>query len=422
MLTHNGLVARAGLEHTVADPDYDNSISSQVVRCEYDGQRAVAVGCDATAKTQIGALLDLLDLHLTDKGRYQGIEVEPDAVTLLLGGPPNGKSEAVDAIGTLVRAMRSGPRVRVLEHRDEAGWVAAAEPPVDLGDLRLYPGWPALLDAVPDEPPRLVTQLIQRVGNTALRAYPMLTLKGRWSLRLEGLEVGRLSSRGARLDVGKIGKGGGQSAAREVWTSVVGAAASVEVADDAASLDRAATVLKAFSAAWLPPPGTSVEKLEQNEHALESRILRGAVQITAEGRPLELLRPHATVNWGSQFPTKWGRGGSPRYLDALLRDGETPWAIEMKVQGGGGVGQYYRHAIAQAVLYREFIAAASPLHSWFTGRHQLDPKACRAAVVVPELQGAHAPWIARLQPLCDLFDVALVQVPHKWAELRRKAV
>ena len=39
-------------------------MSSSVIRCIYDGQRAVAVGNDASAKTQIGALLDLLHLHL----------------------------------------------------------------------------------------------------------------------------------------------------------------------------------------------------------------------------------------------------------------------------------------------------------------------------------------------------------------------
>jgi hypothetical protein len=34
----------------------------------------------------------------------------------------------------------------------------------------------------------------------------------------------------------------------------------------------------------------------------------------------------------------------------------------MNVAGSAGVGQYYRRAIAQAVLYREFIKRATPLH------------------------------------------------------------
>ena len=51
-----------------------------------------------------------------------------------------------------------------------------------------------------------------------------------------------------------------------------------------------------------------------------------------------------------------------------LPDDETPWAIEMKVAGSAGVGQYYRHAIAQAVLYREFIKQATPCTGGSTRR------------------------------------------------------
>ena len=36
----------------------------------------------------------------------------------------------------------------------------------------------------------------------------------------------------------------------------------------------------------------------------------------------------------------------------------------MKVAGSAGVGQYYRHAIAQAVLYREFIKRATLMTAW----------------------------------------------------------
>ena len=83
------------------------------------------------------------------------------------------------------------------------------------------------------------------------------------------------------------------------------------------------------------------------------------------------------MNWGSQFPTKWGPGGKSRYLDALLRDGSTPWAIEMKVQGGAGVGQYYRHAVAQAVLYREFIRRADATALRGSRLESLTPPAVR---------------------------------------------
>ena len=133
---------------------------------------------------------------------------------------------------------------------------------------------------------------------------------------------------------------------------------------------------------------------------------------------LELISgQHPVVNWGSQFPTKWGRQGAPRYLDAILRDGATPWAIEMKVAGSAGVGQYYRHAIAQAVLYREFIKRATPLHWWFDAKN-LTAGHCKGAVVVPKLTGANAVWRAGLQQLCRTFDIDLIEVDPASAWLR----
>jgi hypothetical protein len=162
----------------------------------------------------------------------------------------------------------------------------------------------------------------------------------------------------------------------------------------------------------------TVGNRRQNEHALESRVLRGVVPVETRSGRLDLLPPPADgrVNWGSQFPTRWGRtkANAGRYLDALLRDGSTPWALEIKVDGPAGVGQYYRHAVAQAVLYRHFIKHATHLAQWFE-RFGLDHAACRAAVVVPEFRPTQANWHQRLQRMCQVFDVELVTVPERFA-------
>lgn len=55
----------------------------------------------------------------------------------------------------------------------------------------------------------------------------------------------------------------------------------------------------------------SVAGGKQNEHVLESRILRGDVAVTVDAGILERIRPDPVVNWGSQFPTVWGPGPSP---------------------------------------------------------------------------------------------------------------
>lgn len=421
MTTRADLLVPGALQRPDGSPDYAHSVASKVVRCLHEGKRAVALGEDVGSKIQIAALLDLLELHRSGANAYQGQPVDPDEVVVLLGGRPNGRAEAVDALATLARAMCGGPTVRLLE-QSFPDWGGVGDGSFDPADLSQYPSYPRLLARVPDQPPALVAGLVCEVGAEALRAYPMLAADA-WSVRLEGLEVARLTASGGRLDVGGDGTaqtpGGApaQSEARQVWQRSTGLSGAFPVDTTPQSVAAAVSHVKAFAAQWLTPvrPGGP---LTQNEHALESRILRGAVPVSVEGVELQLLRgKHSTVNWGSQFPTKWGRNGSARYLDALLRDGRTPWAVEMKVSGGGGVGQYYRHAIAQAVLYREFIRGAAPLHFWFQAQG-LDAGACRAAVVVPEMIGPSARWLPGLQGLCELFDVALVQVPACAAELR----
>jgi hypothetical protein len=260
----------------------------------------------------------------------------------------------------------------------------------------------------------LVERILAGVPREEFRAYPMLTNKGRWSLRLEGLEVAQIGPRQGRLDVGRD-YDGPPGPERTAWLSIV-PEGRLAVTDDDVSISRAIEVINLFGDAW-------AEKLlageKQNEHTLESRILRGVVPIRTSSGPLETLRASddgGRVSWGSQFPTRWGRTASNagRYLDALLRDGSTPWAIEMKVEGPSGVGYYYRHAVKQAVLYREFIRQATHLAPWFE-LFGLDHTACRAAVVVPEFRSVNTPWGDRLRRVCEAFDIELITVPERFA-------
>ena len=93
----------------------------------------------------------------------------------------------------------------------------------------------------------------------------------------------------------------------------------------------------------------------------------------------------------------------------------------MKVQpSSGGLRQYYRHSIVQAVLYREFIKRSRPLEPWFAGQG-LRQSLCRSAVVAPSLSRSPQTLTA-LQRLCDAFDVTLIQVPHEAAEYRHMPV
>jgi hypothetical protein len=417
---HQGLLLALkewGAEDIVDSPDYVHSVSGVVIRCVYEGRRAVVVGSDASTEECIGAVLDLVDVHLHDGATYRGTAVAADEVCVVLGERSN--TEALDAIGTLVSAMHDGPSIDLLV-------TSAGEKPVPVpivaADFR-GTGRPQryleLMNALAAQPPALLTTVQCGVGREELKAYPMLTANPWWSLRLEGLEVGRFRDKQGWLDVGKIGKTGKSGKARQVWMGVVDEPTRIDVSDDQTRIARATTVLTAFADAWLGPAGAARQEPDkQNEHALESRILRGDCPIAVDGRRLELLQPDPVVNWGSQFPTRWGhtKGNAARYLDALMRDGDVPWAIEMKVRGSGGVGGYYRHAVAQAVLYRHFIRSAEALEPWFAARG-LDRTACRAAVVVPDLD-EQPMWRNRLRAVCRLVDVEFVEVPRQYASLR----
>lgn len=431
MLTHAELLKLLpNLQFTEVDArgDRTNSVSSAVVRGIYEGQRAVAVTGDS--KTQIGAFVDLVDLHLHGGSSYHGQPVDHYEVSILFVENPDS-DEAKDGLRTLAASIQNGPKVHLIQISAD-GTTRRLEPVTrTFEDAKFYrfERYRGLLLAVA-QPPELLLDLVAKAGHPSFRAYPMLTQKGRWSLRLEGLEVGRFRGGEGVLDVGKPGKFDGVSAQRKAWLAT-GAPHALPVTSTEESINRAATVLREFANAWLPQvqPGGGAEP-KQDEHALESRILRGLVPIrTSDGARLTLLRPpphvHAdgpdgVVNWGSQFPTRWGRtnASSARYLDALLRDGSRPWALEIKVEGSAGVGQYYRHAVVQAVLYRQFIRTATPLKEWFD-RYELNQADCGAAVVVPELTPTQKdPWDCRLQAVCGAFDVDLIRVPRHFAGLQ----
>lgn len=369
--------------------DSRNSISSHLGLTRYAGRLAAVVE-SPKAKHQISALLDLVDLHLNGSP-------SPTGVALLLDSPA---PEAVAALEVLGRAMADKIPFALFQ-LESGSWVpipsSGFDPSDDSTHYRLWAGY---LQADFTVPP-LVTDLLDKAELAELRAYPQLTAGGEWSMRLEGLEVARIKGAVGSLGVGKHSQSDNVSQERETWLAVASTDARIPL--DSGTVAEAADLIRKFARRWQIRAGG-----HQNEHVLESRILRGSVSVQVTDGTLVLIKPDAAVNWGSQFPTIWGPAGRARYLDALLRDPKdlrVPWAIEMKVNRSEG--QYYRHAVVQAVLYRHFIRHATPLHFWFD-QFGLDPTLCRAAVVVPTIRTRR--WRDRLAALCELFDVELVIV------------
>ena len=140
---------------TASSGDRRTSVSSSVIRCIYEGQRAVAVGDDANAKTQIAALLDLLHLHYDGADEATPSVTNRDEVTIILVD----KNEAVDALCTLRDNVVGAPRVNIRVHEPAQSLSLVRRSALDLADQpNLYPGWSDLLKAV-GQPPKLVETL-----------------------------------------------------------------------------------------------------------------------------------------------------------------------------------------------------------------------------------------------------------------------
>lgn len=166
----------------------------------------MTVGGDASTEVCIGAVLDVLDMHLHEGATYAGGSVMAEDVSIILG--ERSDTDGLDAIGSLLAAQRSGPAVRVLVASGSAAPVNVAVEAADFSTSPKAQHYLKLMRDLDSGPPALLRNVQERVGREELRAYPMLTGNPWWSLRLEGLEVGRFRPAHGWLDVGRPDKTG----------------------------------------------------------------------------------------------------------------------------------------------------------------------------------------------------------------------
>jgi hypothetical protein len=294
----------------------------------------------------------------------------------------------------------------------------AEQAQIDEGPAPTFEGvpaekWAAYLSEWHQAEPSGAAALIVQALPHRLRLYPQLSKSvadAEWSLRLDGLQVGLVkASRG----VLQIGSEGSDHIAADAWNGVNHGEPFLFTADEVSgAVDKIHSLVTALGGSDGP-----LLNHGEPEHALESAILRGAMAVEVGGLKLESIgAPDSSVARGSQIPTLWAPGTKPRYLDALLRDGRVPWAVEMKVNAGGGYGAYLRHAIGQAVLYRRYLRTTAALGPWFESL-QLEQRAIRALVVYPRpshhVRAKIARRISNLLLTAAAFDVqvAMVDLP-----------
>jgi hypothetical protein len=397
--------------------DRGRGISSKLPRALTPDGLVGGVGAESDLDDHVDALVDLLALH-----HYEVLAgVKPhNCVRLVIGEGPR-TAAALEALASLRHAHTGWPRIdiRVLSR---SGNKLEVSQPVE-GPGPLFAGEPVerwatyLKKWEAAKPTGAAQQIVARQGfSSRLRLYPRLSqppAKPRWSLRLDGLEIGEISATGGVLQIGS-GKGS-KHVAVAAWKQANGNLGPFQF-----GLDQVGTAcdLIAVLIDDLGGGPSSPCKHGAPEHSLESAVLRGATEVRIGGRKLDTLGdPNSPVARGSQMPTLWHTDGAPRYLDSLLRDGQVPWAMEMKVQDGGGYGRYLRHAIGQAVLYRHYLRSTPALRGWFKSQG-LDQQALRAAVCYPQPSPAVDRKIARgirnLHLTAISFDVQVVTVDAPW--------
>ncbi|MCA1792803.1 MAG: hypothetical protein LC660_02840 [Desulfobacteraceae bacterium] len=386
-------------------PDYhkdtkDFMISNKIIRCKNNGDTIVAVGNETKKDDPIHGLVDAVHYHLQTQGKTGGLRY-------ILGSRKNfeEQKEILCSLFSLMNAISIPLCVQI-----EINFSPVEQPLEDFDTALKKRSWfKKITQSQNMTLPDMAKKLSGAVNDDAFRWYRNVT-GGNWSGRVEGLQVCSINSKGdaGSLDVGKTGQKGGDGLARKVF---------IEIAGDIAGN---------FHDSQIPMVASVIKKLidsrksgelnkYQREHLLESRVLRGVAELKVDEK---ILEPVVTEQ-PFQFPTLWSPKGSPRFLDALMRDGNIPWAVELKEPTGSSIGQDYRHAVTQAVLYREFIKKASSMHEWFSGLG-LTASECRSAVAFPKMEFVnHKQKLLRQhQKVAEAFDIRIIEI-SQW-ENRKK--
>ena len=338
-------------------------------------------------------------------------------VRLKIGLSPQGKQAEGDVLGALATLVRVlGPRQEVTLPLDMNGATPTA-PRFREAGVR----WIERLERASTKPD-IADQLDAESGPVPLTWYPPSLYGRSWSGRVDGLQVCSIGEGEARgvLTVGSPGSRE-RSEAHAAFLQVVEAVDprlqgmaevrfAVEPREDEVTVTEAGAIVEGLVASRR---SGALRRFEP-EHALEARILAGETRVEVGGR---ILRPLRGVG---QLPTLWSDEPRERAkpLDVLLweaparpSEAGTLWVLEIK-DSGLGRGSYYRHAVGQVVLYREFLRQAEQLWPLFHSESRpLNPASCEGAIAFP--RDARDDWPdlrADVEYVAELFGVRVVEL------------
>ena len=279
------------------------SLNGQLIRFRWNGGLALGVGREAPGKVRINAVLDGISW-------FSSIAESSDTTLHLVLGSGETDSESslrreqLDAIGTLVCELRSGPDVRVWSVLPNGQVNEIPSSPARFIDTGAPRRWNRMLMAAAVAPiSGMASDFVQTVNHPSLALYPKLSSLSSarpWQIRLDGLEVGRIGSNSASLGLATRNlEAPGEP--RATWRSVVGCESLVF---DSEQLQKMTNVIHQLIAQWTDSEHPeAVLRHGQAEHALEAHVLSGRLQLSATEGPLKLAVPFRSGMLGAaQFP------------------------------------------------------------------------------------------------------------------------
>ncbi len=386
------LLASLTTRRVVFDDSTDRaiSLSSALVRTAvYDGLPTVFVaptGASTTSSDEDRVRHGVVDaVHWA----LHGLSSPVDRVRVVV--PVDTPTHLMDALTTMAHAF-ARPAVELATWDVRAGNVIVrpvSHPKPDFSGGRALDWASKLARRDVQALPALATELASHLGQPAWFRWYRNVTGSYWSGRVAGWEVCTLSDTDSAIRFGETEKARARGRAF----------GSQELPD-------LATAVEAFAQLRRDP--ASPQGRRKLEHLVESGVWAGSVVLKPRNHASPLVPVVGTPAPPLQMPALFSPRGNARFIDAVLDDGDVPWCVELKV-ATGGQGEYYRHALTQAVLYREFLRSAVPMHAWLLGiGPALSPSRARAAVAFPRMVGRGAE--ARTNQLRDTARACGVEV------------
>lgn len=369
-------------------------ISEKVIRCETDDVMVVGMGSDRRKDDQIQLIVDAVHLCL---------ESGKNSLRLIFGRQKddNEQREVENAVALMIESLKiDGFKIKVEMDGENIDNLS----PISFfyfSEKDKIEKWMIYLHRQ-EKIPETASELEKAINDRTFKWYRSVTAKY-WSGRVYGLEVCRAYFNGQfKFDVGKQGKTGKTSKARQEFLDICSRNNIVPGSFSQSQFKEVASAIRAVAESRR----NGVLNKFEREHLLESQILGGDLEIVSKSG---ILKPVCEEH-PFQFPALWEPSAEPRYIDALMKIEDIPYVVELKE--GHSPGEYYRHGITQAVLYREFIKRAVKLQQWFK-KQDLNPEKCRSAVAFPELakdNKKHQNLLAQHRRVADCFDVEIIEI------------